>query len=80
MTVEEMSFESVNGRTDNRTDDGQKVIPIVHPEHNSGELKISHLTPLEVQLSSITVQFLRVCKDNQIVFKLEFVVLFLTCI
>ena len=37
-----LSFESVNGRTDGRldgrTDDGQKVITIAHPEHSSGEL------------------------------------------
>ena len=26
-------------RTDGRTDDGQKVITIAHPEHSSGELK-----------------------------------------
>ena len=29
----------VNGRTIRRTDDGQKVITIAHPEHSSGELK-----------------------------------------
>ena len=45
MALEEFSFESVNGRTtgqtDGRTDDGQKVITIAHPEHSSGELKIA---------------------------------------
>ena len=43
MALEELSFEIVNGRTDNRTDgqtdgrtdDGQKVITIAHPEHSS---------------------------------------------
>ena len=35
MALEELSFKSVNGRTD----DGQKVITIAHPEHSSGELK-----------------------------------------
>ena len=34
MALEELSFESVNGRTH-----GQKVITIAHPEHSSGELK-----------------------------------------
>ena len=34
MAVEEVSFESVNRRTDER----QKVITIAHPEHSSGEL------------------------------------------
>ena len=38
MALEELSFESVNGRTDNRTDDGQNLITIAHPEHSSGEL------------------------------------------
>ena len=38
MALEELSFESVNGRTDRRTD-GRKVITIAHPEHSSGELK-----------------------------------------
>ena len=33
------AFENVNGCTDGRTDDGQKVITIAHPEHSSGELK-----------------------------------------
>ena len=28
----------MDGRTDGRTDDGQKVITIAHPEHSSGEL------------------------------------------
>ena len=28
-----------DGRTDGRTDDGQKVITIAHPEQSSGELK-----------------------------------------
>ena len=46
MAFEELSsFESVYGRTDGRsdaqpdrrTDDGQKVIIIAHPEHSSGE-------------------------------------------
>ena len=45
MALEELSFESVNGRTTGRTDgwmdDGQKVITIAHPEHSSGELKIT---------------------------------------
>ena len=27
--------------TDRQTDDGQKVITIAHPEHSSGELKMS---------------------------------------
>ena len=46
MALEELSFESVNGRTtgtdnrDGRMDDGQKVITIAHAEHSSGELKI----------------------------------------
>ena len=31
----EKSFENVN----RRTDEGQKVITIAHPEHSSGELK-----------------------------------------
>ena len=35
MALEELSFESVDGQTDN----GQKVITIAHPEHSSGELK-----------------------------------------
>ena len=43
MALEELSFESVNGRTDRhtdgRTDEGQKMITIAHPEHNSDELK-----------------------------------------
>ena len=34
MDSEEKTFENVNGRTD----DGQKVITIAHPEHSSGEL------------------------------------------
>ena len=34
MALEELPFESVNGRTD----DGQKVIAIAHPEHSSVEL------------------------------------------
>ena len=39
MTLEELSFESVNGRTGGRTtNDGQKVITIAHPEQSSGEL------------------------------------------
>ena len=45
-------------RTDGRKqmDDGQKVITITHPEHSSGELKISGFLPenfqfLEVKLS-----------------------------
>ena len=41
MALEELSFESVNGWTDNWTDDGQKVITKSHPEHRSGELKKS---------------------------------------
>ena len=36
---EEKTFENVNGRTHERTDDGQKVTTIAHPEHSSGELK-----------------------------------------
>ena len=32
----EFSFESINGRTDARKDDGQKVITIGHPEHSRG--------------------------------------------
>ena len=32
--------ENVNGWTDTRTD-GRKVITIAHPEHSSGELKMS---------------------------------------
>ena len=43
MALVELSFESVNGRTDarpdGRTDDGQKVITVAHPEHSSDELK-----------------------------------------
>ena len=47
MVLEELSFESVYGRTDGKTDgkldgradDGQKVITIAQPEHSSGELK-----------------------------------------
>ena len=43
MALEKLSFESVNGRTDRRTDgrtdDGRKVITIAHHEHSSGELK-----------------------------------------
>ena len=38
MALDELSFENVNGRTDRRMDDGQKVITIAHPEHNSGEI------------------------------------------
>ena len=46
-----MSFENVNGwahrymdgRPAGRTDNGRKVITIAHPEHSSGELKISIL-------------------------------------
>ena len=34
MALEELSFESVNGRTD-----VQKVITTAHPEHSSGMLK-----------------------------------------
>ena len=41
MALEELSFGSVNGRTDGRTDDGQKVITIAHPEHSSGELNMA---------------------------------------
>ena len=44
MPLEELSFESVNGRTDARTygriDDGQKEITLAHPEHSSGALKM----------------------------------------
>ena len=44
MALEELSFESVNKRTDTRmdgwTEDGQKLLTIAHPEHSSGELKI----------------------------------------
>ena len=36
MALEQLSFKSVNGRTD----DTQKVITIAHPEQSSGELKI----------------------------------------
>ena len=43
MALEELSFEGVYGRTegqsDGRTDDGQNVITLAHPEHSSGELK-----------------------------------------
>ena len=39
MALEELSFESVNQWTDNRMDDGQKVITTAHPEHSSSELK-----------------------------------------
>ena len=35
---EEKSFENVNGRMDEQTDDGQKVVTIAHPEHSLGEL------------------------------------------
>ena len=31
-----------DGRTHGRTDDGRKVITIVHPEHSSGELIKEH--------------------------------------
>ena len=37
-----------NGRTHGRTDDGQKVITIAHPEHISGELKTSKRAGLGV--------------------------------
>ena len=37
MALEELSFESVNGQMDDR----QKVITTAHPEHSSGELKIT---------------------------------------
>ena len=40
MALEELSFESVNGQTDARTVDGQKVITIAHPDQSSGELKM----------------------------------------
>ena len=30
-----------DGQPDGRTDDGQKVITIAHPEYSSGELKMS---------------------------------------
>ena len=30
-----------DGQTDGWIDDGQKVITIAHPEHSSGELKIT---------------------------------------
>ena len=40
MASEEKSLENLNGRTDGRTDDGQKVITIAHSEQSSGELKI----------------------------------------
>ena len=43
MALEELSFESVNGLADARMDNRQKVIPIVHPEHISGELKKPYL-------------------------------------
>ena len=33
---------------DGRTDDGQKVITIAHPEHSSGELKITDLLSAEL--------------------------------
>ena len=39
MALEQL-FESVNGQRHTRTDDGQKVITIAHPEHSSGELKM----------------------------------------
>ena len=39
MALEKLSFESVNGQTTGRMDNGQKVITIAHPEHSSGELK-----------------------------------------
>ena len=52
---EEKSFENVNGRTD----DGQKVITIGHPEHSSGELmndsfSICCLLPLAVVIIILT--------------------------
>ena len=34
---------------DNRTDDGQKVITIAHPEHSSGGLKISEFFSINFQ-------------------------------
>ena len=43
MAFEEVSFASVNVRTTGRTDDGQKVITIAHPEHSSGELKMHYI-------------------------------------
>ena len=33
---EEKSYENVNRWMHGRTDDGQKVITIAHPEHSSG--------------------------------------------
>ena len=35
----EKSFENVNGWTDRRTDDGQRVSTVAQSEHSSGELK-----------------------------------------
>ena len=35
-----------DGRTDTGTDDRQKVISTAHPEHSSGELKISFFVML----------------------------------
>ena len=38
MGLKDLSFECINGQTNNRTDNGQKVLTIAHPEHSSGEL------------------------------------------
>ena len=40
MALEELPFESVNGRMDGWTDEGHKVITTAHPEHSSDELKM----------------------------------------
>ena len=37
-----MKVLTADGRTDGRTDDGQKVITITHPEHSAGELITMH--------------------------------------
>ena len=42
---------------DARTDDGQKVITIAHPEHSSGELNIK---PIKYHLVQILLGTLRV--------------------
>ena len=58
MALEELSFESINERTDGRTDDGQKVFTTDQPEDSSGVL------------ITITRPYLRVSPLKKMVFML----------
>ena len=46
--------------TDERTDEGQKVITIAHPEQSSGELKQKSLTLHKHHLISPSLTFVKV--------------------